>query len=71
MRYVLEASSNNVRQSPSRAIVVERVFVNAGSRQYSTVDCDILPAHFRSLFGNLGSGLDKLMQKTKKHTWSD
>jgi hypothetical protein len=58
MRYVVEAFTHSVRQSQS-VTVVERIFVNAGSRQYSTVECDTIPAHFR----RLGSGLDKLMQK--------
>lgn len=70
MRYVLEANTHNVRQFPSRAVVVERVFVTAGSRQYSTVDCDIMPAHFRGSFSNLGSVLDKLMQKPQKRPLS-
>ncbi len=48
MRYVVEAFRHSVNQSKA-VTVVERVFVNAGSRQYSTVECDILPAGFRSM----------------------
>jgi hypothetical protein len=58
MRYVVEAFHHNVRQSQA-VTVVERVFVSAGSRQYSTVECDILPAGFRGV----GQGPNKLMQK--------
>ena len=48
MRYVLEALTHNVGRSQA-VTVVERVFVNAGSRQYSTVDCDTMPAGFKGL----------------------
>jgi hypothetical protein len=61
MRYVLEAITHNVRQSQS-VTVVERVFVNAGSHQYSTVECDIMPARIRSL----GTSLDRTLGTSQK-----
>ncbi|MBS2006362.1 MAG: hypothetical protein JST01_04940 [Cyanobacteria bacterium SZAS TMP-1] len=41
MRYVLEAIAN-VKNYSGRNLLVERVFLNAGSRQYSCVECDIV-----------------------------
>jgi len=48
MRYVLESISNVGNLSP-RNLLVERVFLNAGARQYSCVESDIMPfgARFR------------------------
>jgi hypothetical protein len=58
MRYVVETFTSKV--SPSKSVtVVERVFVNAGSRQYSTVECDLIAA---------GWDLYKFMPKATKAT---
>jgi hypothetical protein len=65
MRYVVESFVPNVGQSQV-VVVVERVFVSAGSRQYSTVECDIAHGHFRKM----GCGLNKLMQQLAKVQWS-
>ena len=48
MRYVLESLSN-LNNVSFRNVLVERVFLNAGSRQYSCVESDIMPfgARFR------------------------
>jgi len=48
MRYVLESISN-VKGLAPRTMLVERVFLNTGARQYTCVESDIMPfgARFR------------------------
>lgn len=58
MRYVVETFTNSANP-PQSVTVVERVFVNAGSRQYSTVDCDLIAT---------GRDLNKFMQKATQPT---
>jgi hypothetical protein len=58
MRYVVETFNSNVSRSQS-VMVVERVFVNAGSRQYSTVERDQIAE---------GRDLDKFMKSETKPT---